>query len=267
MEFESFFQAVESVDIEPDDTSEEDEDEIWEKLFHELPADPITHIWSFATFDELSNYSTVCTSWNRTIMTCNRLWSTLCTTYWNGKYVPSQYRRMLTAPNCPIKSIHDKLVNEVNEPANSCRRRSVSLSEGRSHRPCLRRKSRSFDSADCESAEIIYFSDVDSDEDSDHLDNDHDDNDKNEVDYPNDSDIDMKESIHNNRTIHRLSCSSPLGVNEECIARKAFRLAFMDRLRTTITVDELVSFRWYFRFKEQAGESWMEMDPWYVPSD
>mmetsp|Transcript_44418 Transcript_44418/g.71143 ORF Transcript_44418/g.71143 Transcript_44418/m.71143 type:complete len:482 (-) Transcript_44418:89-1534(-) len=53
----------------------------------------------------------------------------------------------------------------------------------------------------------------------------------------------------------------------ECIARSAFRLAYMDRLRTTLTVDELVGIKWYFRFKEQAGETWLAMDPFWNLND
>merc|ERR1712228_68171 len=49
----------------------------------------------------------------------------------------------------------------------------------------------------------------------------------------------------------------------ECIARKAFRLAYIDRLRTTLTIDELVSFKWYFRFKEEAGENFKLIDPFW----
>lgn len=41
-------------------------------------------------------------------------------------------------------------------------------------------------------------------------------------------------------------------------------LARADASRTDITVEELCTFRWRFRFKPQAGEYWMALDPFYT---
>lgn len=66
---------------------------------------------------------------------------------------------------------------------------------------------------------------------------------------------------------YRKMLNESKATGQSSAAREAFKLSFTDRTRTIITVDELVSFRWYFRFREQAGTMWMTMDPWYVGID
>eukprot|EP01084_Bolivina_argentea_P290847 499721_1 len=137
--------------------------EIWDLIFHDLPLDPICHIFSFLTFYELSLCSIISLEWHHIISTNNLLWFNLCQSYWSNKtYIPPQYRKLLKT-NIKSQSV----------PA------------------------------------------------------------------------------HN----HKLS--------SECIARKAFRLAYLDRKRITLTIDELTQFRWYFRFKEQAGQTWLDIDPFW----
>lgn len=45
--------------------------------------------------------------------------------------------------------------------------------------------------------------------------------------------------------------------------RSALRLSLGDSTRTRLTEEELTSFRWSFRFKEEAGPSWFEHDPYW----
>ena len=64
------------------------------------------------------------------------------------------------------------------------------------------------------------------------------------------------------------ACDPSSKLLSECAGRRAFRLAYLDRERTTLTVDELVSFKWFFRFKQEAGPRWMQIDPfWNLDSD
>ena len=69
---------------------------VWDYIFDRLSNDPISHIFSFASFNELSSFSSVCKRWNNLIKPNNRLWADLCQSYWKNKtYVPSQYRNLL----------------------------------------------------------------------------------------------------------------------------------------------------------------------------
>jgi len=43
----------------------------------------------------------------------------------------------------------------------------------------------------------------------------------------------------------------------------AFSSSLADACRTHITVDELTSLTWQWRFKADVGEDWLEMDPWW----
>jgi len=43
----------------------------------------------------------------------------------------------------------------------------------------------------------------------------------------------------------------------------AYEKSLRDYNRQFVTVDELCSFTWCFRFKEAAGEHWIENDPWW----
>lgn len=46
-------------------------------------------------------------------------------------------------------------------------------------------------------------------------------------------------------------------------ARDAYVESVRDSRRTWLERDELISFSWWFRFKQQAGEAWTAQDPWY----
>lgn len=46
-------------------------------------------------------------------------------------------------------------------------------------------------------------------------------------------------------------------------AKEAYITSLMDSRRTWLEKDELTSFSWWFRFKQQAGEAWTARDPWY----
>lgn len=46
-------------------------------------------------------------------------------------------------------------------------------------------------------------------------------------------------------------------------AKAAYITSLMDSRRTWLEKDELTSFSWWFRFKQQAGEAWTGRDPWY----
>lgn len=46
--------------------------------------------------------------------------------------------------------------------------------------------------------------------------------------------------------------------------RDALRLSLMDATRTFLTENELVSFTWWFRFREAAGDTWAVLDPWWT---
>jgi len=46
--------------------------------------------------------------------------------------------------------------------------------------------------------------------------------------------------------------------------KEAYKKAYQDRLRTTITKDELFGRVWYFWFKRSAGEDWTCWDPFWV---
>eukprot|EP01083_Nonionella_stella_P107057 309625_1 len=148
--------------------SVEDEEPVWDYIFHRLSCDPISNIFSFLTFGDLSSNSIVSTEWYQHIIPNHGLWISLCQSFWCDKYVPLQYRQLVGQTKL---SQHDRMVKPTNK--------------------------------------------------------------------------------------------LPL----ECSARKAFRLAYMDRKRTTLTVDELVAFKWYFRFKKEAGETWMNIDPFWNFND
>eukprot|EP01083_Nonionella_stella_P107058 309630_1 len=148
--------------------SVEDEEPVWDYIFHRLSCDPISNIFSFLTFGDLSSNSIVSTEWYQHIIPNHGLWISLCQSFWCDKYVPLQYRQLVGQTKL---SQHDRMVKPTNK--------------------------------------------------------------------------------------------LPL----ECSARKAFRLAYMDRKRTTMTVDELTAFNWYFRFKEDAGTTWINMDPWWNGND
>eukprot|EP01084_Bolivina_argentea_P130818 230948_1 len=135
-------------------------------LFQQLSYDPIYLIFSFGSFKDLCIYSKVSTEWYLNITLNNTLWSMLCQCYWVNKYVPLQYRMLLTS---------------INKTKN-------------------------------------------------------------------------KKDDNNNNFVTKTS---------ECNAKKAFRLAYLDRLRDTLTADELTTFKWYFRFKPGAGQSWLQIDPFW----
>lgn len=46
-------------------------------------------------------------------------------------------------------------------------------------------------------------------------------------------------------------------------AKAAYIASLEDSRRTWLEKDELTSFSWWFRFKQQAGEAWTARDPWY----
>lgn len=46
-------------------------------------------------------------------------------------------------------------------------------------------------------------------------------------------------------------------------SREAYRQAITDSRRLELTLEELTSFEWNFRFKESAGADWMERDRWW----
>jgi len=47
----------------------------------------------------------------------------------------------------------------------------------------------------------------------------------------------------------------------------AYRESLLDSSRQYVTEEELSSFTWNFRFKEQAGEEWVANDPWWQGQD
>ncbi|CAM9284730.1 unnamed protein product, partial [Pylaiella littoralis] len=46
-------------------------------------------------------------------------------------------------------------------------------------------------------------------------------------------------------------------------AKAGYIDSLRDSLRTWLEPEELTSFCWWFRFKQQAGEAWTAQDPWY----
>ena len=46
-------------------------------------------------------------------------------------------------------------------------------------------------------------------------------------------------------------------------SREAYRQAIVDSRRLDLTLEELTTFEWSFRFKESAGPDWMERDRWW----
>jgi hypothetical protein len=46
-------------------------------------------------------------------------------------------------------------------------------------------------------------------------------------------------------------------------SKHAYWNSIKDSTRTSITEEELCSFVWSFRFKESAGQYWLEDDPWW----
>ena len=46
-------------------------------------------------------------------------------------------------------------------------------------------------------------------------------------------------------------------------AKAGYIASVQDSKRTWLDLDELTSFSWWFRFKQQAGEAWTAQDPWY----
>lgn len=46
-------------------------------------------------------------------------------------------------------------------------------------------------------------------------------------------------------------------------AKAGYIASLQDSKRTWLGLDELTSFSWWFRFKQQAGEAWTAHDPWY----
>lgn len=46
-------------------------------------------------------------------------------------------------------------------------------------------------------------------------------------------------------------------------AKEGYLDSLRDSTRTWLEPEELTSFCWWFRFKQQAGEAWTAQDPWY----
>ncbi|CAN0411310.1 unnamed protein product, partial [Ectocarpus sp. 8 AP-2014] len=46
-------------------------------------------------------------------------------------------------------------------------------------------------------------------------------------------------------------------------AKEGYIASLRDSKRTWLDAEELTSFSWWFRFKQQAGEAWTAQDPWY----
>lgn len=46
-------------------------------------------------------------------------------------------------------------------------------------------------------------------------------------------------------------------------AKEGYLDSLRDSTRTWLAPEELTSFCWWFRFKQQAGEAWTAQDPWY----
>jgi len=46
-------------------------------------------------------------------------------------------------------------------------------------------------------------------------------------------------------------------------SKEAYKKSIIDSNRTYITKEELCAFIWNFRFKEDAGSSWQDTDPWW----
>lgn len=46
-------------------------------------------------------------------------------------------------------------------------------------------------------------------------------------------------------------------------AKAGYLDSLRDSTRTWLEPEELTSFCWWFRFKQQAGEAWTAQDPWY----
>lgn len=46
-------------------------------------------------------------------------------------------------------------------------------------------------------------------------------------------------------------------------AKAAYIESLADSRRTWLGQEELTTFSWWFRFKQQAGEAWTAQDPWY----
>ncbi|CAM9670893.1 unnamed protein product, partial [Hapterophycus canaliculatus] len=45
-------------------------------------------------------------------------------------------------------------------------------------------------------------------------------------------------------------------------AKEGYIASLRDSTRTWLLPEELTSFSWWFRFKQQAGEAWTAQDPW-----
>lgn len=46
-------------------------------------------------------------------------------------------------------------------------------------------------------------------------------------------------------------------------AKDGYIESLLDSTRTWLGQEELTTFSWWFRFKQQAGEAWTAQDPWY----
>jgi len=174
---------------------------VWDYILVELPSDVVHHIFSFNSFTDMCELSSVSIHWRNLIFTNNKLWMDLCRGCWKTKtYVPLQYRNMVQMKDAPHR--HNPTSYQLD-------------------------------------VVIQYWLRTYS---THHRD-----------------DIQVQHTV--------LLFATPSLAVEECVARQAFRLAFVDRLRTTMTFDELLFFKWYFRFKQQAGETWMHIDPWWNLND
>lgn len=53
------------------------------------------------------------------------------------------------------------------------------------------------------------------------------------------------------------------GSSRSLRAKEGYVASLQDSKRTWLLMEELLSFSWWFRFKQQAGEAWTAQDPWY----
>ena len=53
------------------------------------------------------------------------------------------------------------------------------------------------------------------------------------------------------------------GSSRSLRAKEGYVASLQDSKRTWLLMEELISFSWWFRFKQQAGEAWTAQDPWY----
>lgn len=53
------------------------------------------------------------------------------------------------------------------------------------------------------------------------------------------------------------------GSSRSLRAKEGYLASLQDSKRTWLLMEELISFSWWFRFKQQAGEAWTAQDPWY----